>query len=300
MSRWRQRRGSFPPAKSRAWAWCFAANAAPAAVRTGRLAGSAAPRPRPARRATRPAAPGNHLHHHLHRFAHRHGGGTGRGRRPVRVRRRVRGVPCGRRHLPARRPHVSLFVDTDVASALLPPRATAPPTALARQLAGHTVAITFVTYGELTKWTVVRRWGPRSLDTMRTFLAALVVLPHDQRVATRWGKIQAYAPLRGCPRPANDSWIAACCLVRELPLATVNLKDYRLRRARTPRDRPMRTLRVECLVEPQHTGGHHRHRTRAEGPGRTPEGGGDHVAIRSPAAGAQVRILPGDCRGTTR
>ena len=129
---------------------------------------------------------------------------------------------------------MSLFVDTDVASALLrhrtpaPPhsRATAPPTALARQLAGHTVAITFVTYGELTKWTVVRRWGPRSLDTMRTFLAALVVLPHDQRVATRWGKIQAYAPLRGRPRPANDSWIAACCLVRELPLATVNLKDY--------------------------------------------------------------------------
>ena len=43
-----------------------------------------------------------------------------------------------------------------------------------------TVAISFVTYGELTKWTLVRHWGSQSLDTMRTFLAALVVLPYDQ------------------------------------------------------------------------------------------------------------------------
>ena len=36
----------------------------------------------------------------------------------------------------------------------------------------------------------------------------------------------AYAQLRGRPGPANDSWIAACCLVRGLPLATFNNKDY--------------------------------------------------------------------------
>ena len=116
-----------------------------------------------------------------------------------------------------------VVVDTDVASTLLRRRAS---DTLARQLTGHTIAITFVTYGELTKWTLVRRWGPRSLDTMRTFLAELVVLPYDQRVATRWGEIQAYAQLRGRPRPTNDSWIAACCLVRELPLATFNTKDF--------------------------------------------------------------------------
>jgi predicted nucleic acid-binding protein len=140
-----------------------------------------------------------------------------------------------------------VVVDTDVASTLLRRRAS---DTLARQLTGHTIAITFVTYGELTKWTLVRRWGPRSLDTMRTFLAELVVLPYDQRVATRWGEIQAYAQLRGRPRPTNDSWIAACCLVRELPLATFNTKDFAdFRRARGPRTRPLRTLSVECLVE---------------------------------------------------
>jgi predicted nucleic acid-binding protein len=119
---------------------------------------------------------------------------------------------------------VSLVVlDTDVASALLRRRA---PDAVARQITGQVPAITFVTVGELTKWTLVRRWGPRSLATMRTFLAGLVVLPYDGRVAARWGEIQAYAQLRGRPRPTNDSWIAACCLVRDVPLATFNIKDF--------------------------------------------------------------------------
>jgi toxin FitB len=54
----------------------------------------------------------------------------------------------------------------------------------------------------------------------------MVTLPYDQHVAERWGQIQAAAQLRGRPRPVNDSWVAACCLVRDLPLITFNTKDY--------------------------------------------------------------------------
>lgn len=55
--------------------------------------------------------------------------------------------------LPSRR--VSLGVlDTDVASALLRRRASAP---LLRILDGSIPAVTFVTIGELTKWTPVRQ-----------------------------------------------------------------------------------------------------------------------------------------------
>ena len=116
-----------------------------------------------------------------------------------------------------------VVVDTDVASTLLRRRAS---DTLARQLAGHTIAITFVTYGELTKWTLVRQLGSAQPGHDADLPRRARVLPYDQRVATRWGEIQAYAQLRGRPRPANDSWIAACCLVRELPLATFNIKDY--------------------------------------------------------------------------
>ena len=28
-------------------------------------------------------------------------------------------------------------------------------------------------------------------------------------------------------RPQNDTWIAACCLIYDLPLATLNAKDFK-------------------------------------------------------------------------
>ena len=133
---------------------------------------------------------------------------------------------------------------------------------------------------------------------MRAFLDELVVLPYDQHVATRWGESQAYAQLRGRPRPANDPWIAACCLVRELPLATFNIKDYAdfaeheglelVHRGHSAWD--------VSWSEPQNTGGHQTHRTRTESPARRREDRGDHEIYRSPEAGAQVRILPGALR----
>jgi predicted nucleic acid-binding protein len=67
--------------------------------------------------------------------------------------------------------------------------------------------------------------GPPEPCRHAGFLSALV-LPYDQRVAARWGDLQARAQLRGRPRPVNDTWIAARCLVRGLPLATFNAKDY--------------------------------------------------------------------------
>lgn len=114
-------------------------------------------------------------------------------------------------------------LDTDVASAILKNRV---PDHLATRLAGARLAITFVTVGELTQWTFLRRWGPRRRAGLERFFTQVVVLPYSPRVATLWGEIQAHAQLRGRPRPINDSWVAACCLARELPLATLNLKDF--------------------------------------------------------------------------
>ena len=116
-----------------------------------------------------------------------------------------------------------VVLDTDVASAILRERV---PTSLNRQLTGRSLAITFVTVGELTRWTLVSHWGPQRMAGMRAFFAHVVVLPYSPKVATVWGEIQAHGQLRGRTRPANDTWIAACCLARELPLATLNLKDF--------------------------------------------------------------------------
>lgn len=45
-------------------------------------------------------------------------------------------------------------------------------------------------------------------------------------VSRRRGELSASAEHRGRPRPIHDTWIAACCLVHELPLATLNIKDF--------------------------------------------------------------------------
>jgi toxin FitB len=114
-------------------------------------------------------------------------------------------------------------VDTDVASLLIKRKL---PTDMARMLAGRPLVLTFVTLGELTRWVEQRQWGPHRRETLTRWLMGKHVLHSDHNVATTWGTITAYAALRGRPRPANDSWIAACCLAYGVPLATRNVKDY--------------------------------------------------------------------------
>jgi predicted nucleic acid-binding protein len=59
-----------------------------------------------------------------------------------------------------------------------------------------------------------------------SWLATRPTLPYSDEVARTWGEISAHAARRGRPRPQNDTWVAACCLVYELPLATLNVKDF--------------------------------------------------------------------------
>ena len=40
------------------------------------------------------------------------------------------------------------------------------------------------------------------------------------------GQLSVTSEQRGRSRPINDTWIAACCVVAGLPLATLNIKDF--------------------------------------------------------------------------
>ncbi|GGQ10376.1 type II toxin-antitoxin system VapC family toxin [Streptomyces pseudogriseolus] len=116
-----------------------------------------------------------------------------------------------------------VVLDTDVASLLHKRKLTGP---LATRLIGRKPLISFVTYGELTKWVELRNWGARSRQELADWLAGIPVLPGDESVAATWGQLSAAGIQRGRPRPTNDMWVAACALTYDLPLATLNLKDY--------------------------------------------------------------------------
>jgi predicted nucleic acid-binding protein len=116
-----------------------------------------------------------------------------------------------------------IILDTDVASLSIK---NALPPALLRGLLGAQVGITFITLGELSRWALFRNWGPSKVAGLEAWLSTRPTLPYDDAVARKWGEISAYATRRGRPRPQNDSWIAASCLAYDLPLATLNVKDF--------------------------------------------------------------------------
>lgn len=117
-----------------------------------------------------------------------------------------------------------IVLDTDVASRVYKRNL---PSRLAGQLVGYRPVITFVTLAELNKWTHLRSWGRPRREHLEQWLQPLPILPGTPKVARVWGEMSAYAQRRGRPRPQNDTWIAACCLAFGVPLATLNVKDYK-------------------------------------------------------------------------
>jgi len=97
---------------------------------------------------------------------------------------------------------------------------------LRSRLAGESLCITFVTLGELTKWTVLRSWGPQRLAELASWRRRVVLLRFDDAVATTWGGDSGPRATPRATSAVNDAWIAACCLVDGLPLATFNTKDF--------------------------------------------------------------------------
>lgn len=110
-----------------------------------------------------------------------------------------------------------LVLDTDVASLRFKDEL---PVSMYAKLAGRQPLITFVTLAEMTKWADLRRWGTTRRKRLTHWLGGIGVLPGNEEVAVACGQITASAIQRGRARPINDTWIAACCLAYELPLAT--------------------------------------------------------------------------------
>ncbi len=115
------------------------------------------------------------------------------------------------------------MLDTDVASRLLQGRISLD---LRSTLAGSTFEITFVTVAELLMWTEIRPLGERRRRQLEAWLDLQPVLPPGRLVSESWARLTARSRQRGRPRPVNDTWIAACCVAYEVPLATLNRADF--------------------------------------------------------------------------
>jgi predicted nucleic acid-binding protein len=117
----------------------------------------------------------------------------------------------------------SVVLDTDVSSMSIKGRLSP---AMRGKLIWTSPIITFVTRGELGKWMLAHSMGRSRRSEVMSWIAQTSFLAGTMPVAEIFGELAAAAQRRGRPRPQNDTWIAACCLARRLPLATFNVKDF--------------------------------------------------------------------------
>ncbi len=102
----------------------------------------------------------------------------------------------------------SLLLDTNIVSYLI--RSDPLARVYRPHLADHTLAISFMTLGELYEGAFRRSWGMdkrRHLDDMHRLF---VVIAPDRNLCARWGEVRWMR--RQQPISGEDAWIAATAI----------------------------------------------------------------------------------------
>jgi len=118
----------------------------------------------------------------------------------------------------------AVLLDTDVFSYLIRPGDTRADL-YHPHVKGKTIALSFITIGELYTWTVKRQWGEKRIAELEQRLKAVVTIPYDQELCREFGRVKASLP-GGRIVPSNDLWIATCAIRHSIPLLTHNLKHF--------------------------------------------------------------------------
>lgn len=119
----------------------------------------------------------------------------------------------------------AVLLDTDVFSFLARTRDTRGD-AYRPYVEGKTVAISFITVGELYFGAGKKGWSSKTLSTFLERLKAVVVVPSDHDVCREYGQLRARLEKAGIVVGDNDLWIAACALRHSTPLISHNRRHF--------------------------------------------------------------------------
>jgi len=124
-----------------------------------------------------------------------------------------------------------LLLDTNIISELVKPKPEPNVTAWIEATDESLLHLSVLTLGEIRKGIAVLPDASRRvsleawLDRDLVLRFAERILPIDQAVADRWGRIAAQALARKSPLPVVDGLLAATALQHNLTLVTRNTKD---------------------------------------------------------------------------
>jgi tRNA(fMet)-specific endonuclease VapC len=118
----------------------------------------------------------------------------------------------------------AVLLDTDVFSYLMRPKDTRGD-AYRPHVKGKTVAVSFVTVGELFYGAEKRGWSAKTISYLQEKLKAVVIVPYDEELCHTYARIRASLPV-GVVVAANDLWIAASAIRHSIPLVSNNRKHF--------------------------------------------------------------------------
>ncbi|MBW3538895.1 MAG: type II toxin-antitoxin system VapC family toxin [Planctomycetes bacterium] len=113
-------------------------------------------------------------------------------------------------------------LDTNIVSYLMKSHSLAD--AYSPHLEGHTLAISFMTVGELYEGAYRAQWGRRKLARLASSLRGYVVIPSSPEICRCWGRVRADRAMQ--PISIDDAWIAATAIVHSCSLVTHNPHDF--------------------------------------------------------------------------
>jgi tRNA(fMet)-specific endonuclease VapC len=119
----------------------------------------------------------------------------------------------------------AVLLDTDVFSFLARTRDTRGD-AYRPYVEGKTVAISFITVGEIYFGAEKKGWSRKTLSTFLERLKAVVVVPSDHDVCRVYGQLRAGLQKAGIVVRDNDLWIAACAVRHSITLISNNRKHF--------------------------------------------------------------------------
>ena len=118
----------------------------------------------------------------------------------------------------------AVLLDTDVFS-YLNKRGDTRGELYRPHVAGKTIALSFITVGELYFWTLKKQWSPRNIAVLEQRIKAAVIVRYDLELCKEFGRVKLSLPV-GRVVPTNDLWIATCAIRHSIPLVTHNFKDF--------------------------------------------------------------------------
>jgi tRNA(fMet)-specific endonuclease VapC len=119
----------------------------------------------------------------------------------------------------------TVLLDTDVFSFLSKP-GDSRADLYYPYVTAKTIALTFISVGELYVWTMKRKWSSRRIAALEHHLRQILIIPYDLELCREYGRVKSNLASSKVAA-ANDLWIATCAIRHSIPLLTHNRRHFK-------------------------------------------------------------------------